>query len=105
MKQDIVVAFHRDQPYQFHVNVSDVAALSDDEARRWLDEQWDALECEPVRPTGKVLLFDKLLSVARAAGEPRFAENGAWAHAFARSVARLLERPLVVVDVGENRIG
>ena len=36
--------------------------------RRWLDDQFTALDCEPLRASGKVLLADKVLTVAQAAG-------------------------------------
>jgi hypothetical protein len=105
MSRDVIIGFGEGKQYPFRVVDSDLAAITDAEAHRWLDEEWDALECEPVRPTGKVLLLDKVLAVARGGGERRFAENGSWARGFARSVARLLERPVVLVDVAESRVG
>jgi hypothetical protein len=105
MSRDVIVGFGGTTQYQFRVPDSDLIAATEEEAYRWLDEQWDALGCEPVRPTGKVLLLDKVLGIARGGGEHRFVENGAWARSFARSVARLLERPVVLVDVAESRVG
>jgi hypothetical protein len=105
MTREVIVAFGPASRYQFYVHQGDLAAATDDEARRWLDQQWDVLECEPASPTGKILLLDKMLCVARGGGEDRFRENGAWAQQFARSVAQLLERPVVLVDVAESRVG
>ncbi len=105
MSSEVVVTFSRTGEYHFRVHETDLAAASEREATNWLDEQWTALECEPVRPSSKVLLLDKVLGIARNAGEPRFAEQGPWARTFARSVSRLLGRPVVVVDVAENRVG
>lgn len=105
MGSDVVVSFDRAKQYQFRVLDRDLAGVTADDASRWLDEQWNVLECEVVRPTGKILLFDKVLGVARNAGETRFAEQSPWAQSFARNVARLLERPVVVVDVEEDRVG
>jgi hypothetical protein len=105
MSRDVVVSFGEGRQYEFRVLDSDLVAITDDQAHRWLDQEWDVLECEAVRPTGKVLLLDKVLGVARGGGERRFAEDGPWARGFARSVARLLDRPVVIVDVAESRVG
>lgn len=105
MTRVVAVRFGEFQKYELRVKDIDLSAATASDAQSWLDEQWTALECEAVRPSGKVLAFDKILGIARQAGEQRFAENGAWANAFARSVALLLERPVVLVDVAENRLG
>ena len=44
--------------------------------RRWLDDQFTALDCEPLRASGKVLLADKVLTVAQAAGAHLLAQPG-----------------------------
>jgi hypothetical protein len=74
-------------------------------AVRWLDGQWDALGCETANPMGKVLLLDKILCVARYAGERRLAGEDAWSRDYADAVATLLERPVVRIDVADNVVG
>lgn len=81
------------------------AGTSREEANRWLDSQWEALECEPSNPMGKVLVLDKVLCIAKYAGEKRFAEPGEWSQRYADAVATVLERPVVCVDVAEHRVG
>lgn len=105
MSRDVMVSFGGARQHQFRVLDADLAGATEKQANGWLDQQWDALGCEPVRPSGKVLLLDKVLGVARAAGGERFADDGPWAQSFARNVARLLARPVIVVDVAENRVG
>ena len=105
MSAEVTVVFDSDETYHFRVATQDLAAVAADEAHRWLDEQWMALDCTPVRPTGKVLALDKILGIARQGGGPRFAENGPWAQAYARSVARVLDRMAVRVDVAANVVG
>jgi hypothetical protein len=102
---NVIVVFGPTRRHEFRVPDTEVSAVAESEAQRWLDEQWDALGCEPARPSGKVLLLDKILAVATAGGEHRFADDGPWAHRFAGNVARLLERPVVLVDVADRRIG
>ena len=77
--------------------------LGSDEARRWLDEQFTQMDCEPLRPTGKLLTADKVVVVAEAAGPKKFAD-AAWALAFARAVTAALGKPLVNIDVASLSI-
>jgi hypothetical protein len=105
MSAEVIVVFDPDESYHFRVATTDLAGTAEDAAHRWLDEQWMALDCAPVRPTGKVLALDKILGIARQGGKPRFAENGPWAQAYARNVARVLDRSVVRVDVGGNVVG
>jgi hypothetical protein len=79
-------------------------ALTADAARRWLDQEFERLNCVPTRPTGKVLLADKLLAIAEAAAAEGFAD-AAWAADYARAAAGALNRPLIRVDVAAATIG
>lgn len=78
---------------------------SREEANLWLNAQWEELECEPSNPMGKVLILDKILCVAKYAGEKRFATPGEWSRRYADAVASVLERPVVRVDVGARVVG
>ena len=55
--------------------------------------------------TGKILAVDRILSVARYAGEERFRDQQPWAEQFARYTAALLGRDLIRVDVENYSIG
>lgn len=79
-------------------------ALTVDAARTWLDQEFTRLSCVPTRPTGKVLLADKLLAVAEASAAEGFAD-AAWAASYARAAAGALNRPLIRVDVAAATIG
>lgn len=74
-------------------------ALSAEQARRWLDEQFNAYECEPVRASGKVLTVDKLLAVATAIGQRGFEQDEALRLAFARAATAAVAQPVVRIDV------
>ena len=84
--------------HELHVDVSHDDPMSADTARHWLDEQFVALECEPLRPTGKLLLADKVLVVARAA-QNHLQKDAAWRETYARAVSSALGRPVVRVDI------
>jgi hypothetical protein len=72
---------------------------SADDARRWLDEQFIANDCEPFRASGKVLTADKLLAIASAVGQHGFEQDEAFRLAFARAAAAALSRSVVRIDV------
>lgn len=101
MSSIVSVVFDRNREYELIAHASG----SREDANRWMDDQWEALECEPSNPMGKVLVLDKILCVAKYGGEKRFAEAGDWAKAYANAVATLLERPVVRVDVAERVVG
>ena len=73
-------------------------------ARQWLDDEFQRLEATISRPTGKVLLVDKVLAIAEAAGSQGFAD-AAWAEAYARAASGALRRPLIRVDVSNSSVG
>jgi hypothetical protein len=79
-------------------------ALPLEEARRWLDQEFIRLECEPARASGKVLFADKLLAVAEAADSSGFAD-AAWADRYARAALGALGRTTVRVDLENNSVG
>ena len=101
MSSIVNVVFEHNREYELIAH----AELSREEANRWLNAQWEELECEPSNPMGKVLVLDKILSVAKYGGEKRFASPGEWSQRYADVVATVLERPVVRVDVAEHVVG
>ncbi len=99
MLYQVIVAFGKDKEYEFKMSDADLAGRSAEEARRWFDKEFTDLECEPSNPVGKVLIIDKILSVARYGGEERFASGKGWASDFARYAALALGRDMIRVDV------
>jgi hypothetical protein len=80
------------------------AADSRFEARRWLDEQFKQFECEPLRESGKVLIADKVLAVALAAGAQRLRSDLTYQQAFATAACHALDKPRVVIDLRDNSV-
>lgn len=95
------------EPATYRIDLEEVQPLPHDQARHWLDEQFIHLGCDPIRPTGKVLMADKVLCVAQAAGPARFAEpaHRDWALAFARAASSALAKPVITVDVPAQVLG
>jgi hypothetical protein len=96
MKATVTVVFSADQRFQIETETG----LSSEAGFEWLDEQFEVLEAEPLRASGKVLLADKVLAVAAAAGPRRFA-NPDFAQAYASYSVAALGRPIITVDVPE----
>ena len=98
MKKDVCVDFGRGREVQFGVPAE--PAMAADQARRWLDDQFVARECEPLRPTGKVLTVDKVLVLAEAIGAQALQDDEALREAFGRAVVAALGQPATVrIDV------
>lgn len=104
MRQAVIVHFdtHTVQEVDLPAHTSPLAA---DAARRWLDDAFVAHDCEPLRPTGKVLIADKVVALAEAVGPSRLAQDADWAQAFARAVLGALGRPVARIDVPAGRVG
>ena len=96
MRSEVSVTFKNSPPVRIDLN--EVQPMPHDEARKWLDEQFTQMGCEPLRATGKLLTADKVMVIAQAAGPAKFAE-AQWAQAFARAASAALAKPLVQIDV------
>ena len=88
----------QDERTEWRFELDHTSPLSPHEAREWLDAQFIALESEPLRATGKLLLADKVLVVAQAAGLARL-EDPEWSLNFARAAAAALSKKVVRVDL------
>ena len=95
----VIVTLAPAEDRTFHVEPLRDAA----EARAWLDQQFVELDCEPLRASGKVLVADKLLAVAEAAGAELFAD-AAWAERYAKVAAAATGRATVHVDLTQRTV-
>lgn len=101
MRSEVTVTFEGTAPVRMDLNK--VQPMPHDAARAWLDQQFTELDCDPLRPTGKVLTADKVVVVAEAAGAAKFAEER-WAQEFARATSAALGKPVVHIDVASLSI-
>lgn len=101
MQHHVIVSFGKDTEFEF----KPVGGIPADEARQWFDHEFTALECDVATPTGKILAVDRILSVAKYAGEGRFRNQRAWSEQFAKNTAAILGRELIRVDVEHYSIG
>ncbi|GAB3357331.1 MULTISPECIES: hypothetical protein [Giesbergeria] len=96
MHREVTVTLEHNAEFRFDLEHAE--PMSNEEARRWLDDEFTRLECEPLRASGKVLLADKVLTVASAAGTTLLSD-AAWFTAFARATHAVLVKPIIHVDV------
>lgn len=96
MRPHVVVTWNEGLDFNLHADPGE--PMSPDQARAWLDAQFTAMECEPLRALGKVLTADKVLRVTEAAGPGKLGDP-AWAAAYARAVHGAIGKPMVRVDV------
>jgi len=95
MHSYVSITFNNQAPVR--VDLEGQPAMDREAARLWLEGEFVAMDCEPLRPTGKLLSTDRVVVVAQAAGPAKFAD-AAWALAFARAVATVLSKPVVNID-------
>jgi len=105
MSRRVIVSFGPGTEFEFKVPAVDLAGHTADAARQWFDREFIALECDVPSPIGKVLIADRVLSVAKYAGAERFRDQREWAKEFARNAAVMLGRDLVRVDVPNHTVG
>ena len=96
MHSEVSVKLAANQEYRFDLEGAE--PMAHEAGRRWLDDQFIALDCEPLRASGKVLLADKVLTIAQAAGAHLLAQPE-WGQAFARAASAALARKVIRVDV------
>ena len=95
MRSQVSVSFKNTAPFRIELNPEQ--ALEREVARQWLDEQFTAMECEPLRATGKLPMADRVVVVAQAAGPDKFAD-AQWAMAFAQAASAVLGKQVINVD-------
>jgi hypothetical protein len=104
MPYAVTVSFGQNSEFEFKCLDPEVQSLTREEASHWLHQEYEALECAPRNPIGKILLLDIILDVAKYGGEARFAGGGDWAKRFALCCAAALKRD-VRIDVPNLVVG
>jgi len=105
MRGTVIVSFARDREYELRITAGDKPLPTAQEGELWLSRQFEELGCTPRSLVGKVLALDRILEVAREAGEKHFRGDIAWAEQYARAVLATLNRPSVRVDVEAGTVG
>ncbi len=70
-----------------------------------LDATYEKMGCEPIRPSGKVLLIDKILAITIAAGYEGLTSDRALLEALASHSAASLDRSRIAIDLESLTVG
>ena len=100
MTGNVTIRFAADR--EFPVRVAQ--APPREAAVRWLEEEFVRLGAEPLRASGKILLADRLLSIAAAAGPDAFESDPEWASSYAAHAVAALGHDVVTVDLEAMRV-
>ncbi|ARP92962.1 hypothetical protein [Bordetella genomosp. 13] len=104
MRTDVTVIFDARHTVDLSVDV-DPTPQHAAQARDWFDSAWNTLGCEPLRPSGKVLLLDKIMGVADALGHDLLSTDAKQANEFAQQAALALGKPRITVDLPGLTVG
>lgn len=104
MRSDVTVIFDARHTVDLSVDV-DPSPQRATQARDWFDSAWETLGCEPLRPSGKVLLLDKIMGVADALGYGLLSTDAGRANEFAEQAALALGKARITVDLPGLTVG
>nr|MBF0684811.1 hypothetical protein [Pseudomonas sp.] len=105
MKGDVTVNFGRGQILEFQARCDASNVRAPAAAQQWLEKTYTEMGCEPVRLSGKVLLLDRVLAIAIAAGYEGLRDNPELAEAFACNTVLAIGHPRVTIDVPGLTVG
>jgi hypothetical protein len=104
MRCDVTIVFNSRNSLDLTIQAEPSPQLSA-RAREWFDQTWSALGCEPLRPSGKVLLLDKILGVADALGYDLLSSDAGKGDEFAVQAALALGKSRITVDLPGLSVG
>lgn len=105
MNSHVTVVLVNGERIEFELSDKELAGFEYRAAHDWLGREYEAAGCVPTNPMGKLLLADKVLSLAKSRPERIFTEPDAWTHTFLRAALRAIERPVLTIDLANNSLG
>lgn len=105
MRHQVTIIFNLHQTLEFSLHDLDLSEAAIESAQQWLYNKWEELECEPFRPSGKVLLLDRILGIAQEVGYHQLKDRDDIAENFAKQIATALESTNVVIDIPALTVG
>lgn len=104
MRATVSIIFNPRNTLDLSVDVSPDASTAR-AARDWFDAEWVRLGCEPLRPSGKVLLLDKILGVVDAHGHASLQANPEAAREIAEQAVLAVDAQHVTIDLPGLSVG
>lgn len=98
MRCDVTFIFSPKESLEINTSIEDNTENME-KSREWIANKWEELGCEPLRPSGKVLLLDRVLAITDTLGHDWLSEHAEQAEELARHFAIALDSMRVVVDL------
>lgn len=105
MTSHVTVVLASGERVEFEISDQELAGFDHRAAHDWLGREYEAAGCVPTNPMGKLLLADKVVSLARSRPERMFTEPDAWTSTFLRAAVQAIERPVITIDLANNSLG
>lgn len=99
------VIFADGERLEYEVPDAELAAFDAAAAHAWLDQEFEAAGCVPSNPVGKLLLADKIVTLAKSQSRRAYDPATPWVKDFLRATAVALQRPVVTIDFGSHSLG
>jgi hypothetical protein len=105
VEYNVLVKLGKGKDYEIKLHERDLSGSTPQTARRWFEQQFIEMGCTPTNPTGKTLLVDLIVGVAKAMGDKPFAQDEPLAREFARNAIAVLQRHAISIDVERLSVG
>jgi len=105
MKGDVTVNFGHGRIIALQAQCDNSHPQAAAIAHKWLDDAYVRFDCEPVRLSGKVLLLDRILAIAMAAGYEGLHGDPELAREFACNTVLSVGHARITIDVPGLTVG
>lgn len=95
----VTVILKDGESHHYHLSESELSMFSPTSAQNWLAKEFEAADCEPTNPVGKVLLVDRILLLAQSQPASVWSENGRWVREYVCAAARAMDRAALTIDL------
>lgn len=99
MDHTITVFFDTAAEFCFPIVDAQVNGIDKSVATDWFNAEFDRLGCSSRNPTGKIIMRNVVVDVAKAAGTAGFSDDQPWSANFSQHCAALFRHKNVRIDV------
>lgn len=99
MDHTVTVYFSPAAVFCFPIADALVESIEKAIATDWFNTEFESLGCSSRNPTGKIIMRNVVVDVAKTAGAARFIDDKNWAQSFSQHCAVLFRHKNVHIDV------
>jgi hypothetical protein len=101
----LTIVFADGERIDYELSDAEIGGMDARAAHAWLDREYEGAGCVPSNPVGKLLIADKIVSLAKSQSRRAFDPPSPWVKDFLRATAAALARPLITIDFGQQTLG